>query len=119
MTATATALKPYYVCSPEYGTVEPILDDGTGPIEYGRETVEVMAANKHEARIWGLRLLRASTSRDAWIKRYEPSENPFTGMIVEEAICQHGNPHFELDENGKPNYLDCHECVIDAEESEA
>lgn len=40
----------YYVLTPEYDTVQPILDDGTGPTETGCDVVEVSAPNKRAAR---------------------------------------------------------------------
>lgn len=39
----------WYVISPEYGEVVPVLDYGQGPIEYGRDVIEVQARTKKEA----------------------------------------------------------------------
>ena len=36
-------MRRWYVVTPEYGTVVPVLDYGQGPIEYGCDVVEIEA----------------------------------------------------------------------------
>ena len=69
----------WMIVGPEYGVVEPILDDGTGPMEYGCDVVEVEANSKADARILGVRLLRQL--RRGYLDRYK-DENPFAGLRV-------------------------------------
>lgn len=69
----------WYVFTPEHESIVPLLDDGSGPIEYGSEVVEVEAPTMKEALILGLRELRKSPS--GWINRYrDKAANPFTGL---------------------------------------
>lgn len=42
-------MKTYHVMSQEYGTVVPVLDDGSGPLEYGRDYVCVKARSRRDA----------------------------------------------------------------------
>ncbi len=65
----------YEVVSPEYGEVIPILDDGTGPMEYGADFLYVRARNAHRAKTLAVRAWRR-----AHAKYLEPGENPFTGV---------------------------------------
>ena len=67
----------WYVVSPEYEEVVPILDDGTGPTEYGCDCVEVEANSKREAIIKGLSAMRID--RTCHHPQYADG-NPFTGM---------------------------------------
>ncbi len=79
-------LKPWYVVSPEYGTVIPICDDGTGPLEYEADCVRVDAETKRDALLLGVKLMRADPTC-AWVR---DAENPYAGMTVEPAECEHG-----------------------------
>ncbi len=45
----------YLVYTPEYGTVIPILDDGTGPMEYGCDVLHVRARNRRAAKVLAVR----------------------------------------------------------------
>jgi hypothetical protein len=76
------SLKRWLVCSPKYGTMVPVLDDGSGPTEYGCDVVEIEAVNKRDALILGLKLMRKEYP-DGWHNQ-DLSENPFKGMRVEE-----------------------------------
>jgi hypothetical protein len=68
----------WLVIGPEYGTTINIgLDDGTGPMEYGCDVVEVEADTKCDAKVLGVALLR----RQPYLQRYA-EENPFTGVRV-------------------------------------
>lgn len=72
----------YLVISPEYGEVIPILDDGTGPTEYGHDVVYAFARNARRAKVLALRWFRrqyAGKWRHNWIE----DGNPFTGMTVD------------------------------------
>lgn len=54
----------YVVLSPLISTVVPVCDDGTGPVEVGRDAYLVDAANAHDARWDAYRL--AERRGDAW-----------------------------------------------------
>lgn len=70
----------YYVMSPEYETVLPILDDGTGPSEIARDVVKVQAKTKAEAKRSGYAQLK--TQR--WFrKHYEHDKHPYAYLTVE------------------------------------
>lgn len=69
----------FIVCGPEYGEVIPILDDGSGPMEYGCDAVYVRSRTKRRARVLALR----------WFRRFDAkylhnADSPFKGMTVEE-----------------------------------
>ena len=83
-------LKPWYVISPEYGTVIPILDDGTGPTEYGCDVVEVEAETKRDALAMGVKLMLADLSCQ-WVKDCRLDDrNPYAGMKVELVLSENG-----------------------------
>lgn len=65
----------YCVCSPEYGTVIPVMDFAQGPMEYGCDVVFVFARNAKRAKTLALRVFRRQHSG-----AYYLSENPFKGM---------------------------------------
>ena len=69
----------YLIVGPEYGTVEPILDDGTGPMEYQSDVLEVEALSKPDAKVLGIKLLRKI--RRGHLDRCR-DENPFAGVKV-------------------------------------
>ena len=70
----------YYVISPEWGEVLPVRY-GQGPMEYGRDVVEVEAENRADARVLGLKLLRQRPLYHHW--RGYNSDNYFAGLKVE------------------------------------
>lgn len=77
------------VVTPEYGTVIPILDDGTGPIEYGADYVCVEADTKRQALVAGVRKLRSTGSH--WMEdQNSDGASPFTGLKAEKLLCPHG-----------------------------
>ena len=41
-------MQRWYVLSPEYSEVIPVLDDGTGPMEYCRDVIEIEADTKRD-----------------------------------------------------------------------
>jgi len=73
----------YVVASREIGTVVPVLDDGSGPIEYGCEVLYVRARSRQRAKVLALRAWRRrrpqSWRRYGWI---DDGCNPFSGMKV-------------------------------------
>ena len=71
----------YYVISPEYAVCIPVTDDGQGPMEPCADVVEVEAASKADARVFGLKLLRARPAYHDW--RGWLSDNDFRGLRVE------------------------------------
>ena len=76
-------MRRFYVVTPEYGTVIPILDAGTGPMEYGSDVVEIEAENRRDALVLGLKLLTEQNSR--WVEEARSDGvNPFNGLKVEE-----------------------------------
>ncbi len=70
----------YIVVTPEYSTVIPILDDGSGPIEYGRDVWEGEADNMKEAKIKAIK----SIEFRRWVKEARSdNRNPFSGLRAE------------------------------------
>lgn len=84
----------YAVSTPQYESVEPILDDGTGPIEVGCDIVCVEANTKREAIIKGVKIMRSKEYMPGWKTYYDwywdESTNPFTGVKAEPLVCKHG-----------------------------
>ena len=79
----AAMMKTYYVITPEYGVVIPVLDFGIGPMEYGRDVVTVEAPTKRKALILGYHELKRIPK--GWITYYRDfDQNPFVGLQVEE-----------------------------------
>jgi len=73
----------YWVISPEYGEVIPILDDGTGPTEYGCEVIRVEAPNKRAATVMAVRAWRTEGKWRGGLRYCYDDECPFTGLKVE------------------------------------
>lgn len=75
------------VVSGEYGEVVPILDDGTGPMEFGADYVAVEAPTKREA----IKLAIKSPEFQNWVdmKRGD-GQNPFSGVKAYNPVCKHG-----------------------------
>jgi hypothetical protein len=42
-------MRRWYVVTPEYSYVVPVLDDGTGPLEYEADVIEIEAETKRDA----------------------------------------------------------------------
>ena len=70
----------WYVVTPEYAKVVPILDDGGGPTEYGCDYVEVRAETKRKALVAAVRQFRAVPN--GWLQWHHEG-NPFTGLKAE------------------------------------
>ena len=84
-------MKHWWVVSPEYGEVTPILDDGTGPMEYGCDSVCVDGVNKLAAIVAGVKKMRDVYANRGWHANHIFStENPFKGMKAYSATCEHG-----------------------------
>jgi hypothetical protein len=73
-------MRRFLVVGPEYGVMD-IIVDGRGPIEYERDYVEVEAANKRDAKVLAVGLLRNIDG--GYLQRYR-DENPFAGLSVAE-----------------------------------
>jgi len=50
-------MKHWIVITPEVGVVIPVLDDGSGPMEYGCDVVEVEAESRRDAIALGVGLM--------------------------------------------------------------
>ena len=60
-------MERWYVVTPEYGTVIPVLDDGTGPMEYGADVIEIEAETKRDAIALGVKeMLRLNRDANGW-----------------------------------------------------
>lgn len=78
----------YLVYTPEYPTVVPILDDGSGPTEWGADVLYVRATSRQRAKVLAVRAwTRSSYRRGAhWVRDARgDSRNPFAGLKVEAA----------------------------------
>lgn len=74
-----TAMHRWLVITPEYESVVPLLEDGSGPTEIACNVVEVKAATRREALIKGVRELRKR--KDGWMAEQKSNNaNPFTGL---------------------------------------
>jgi hypothetical protein len=73
----------YIVVGPEYGRIIPVLDDGSGPLEYERDVVTVCAQTAREAKVLGVQLLR----KQYYLQHYT-DENPFKGVKVSKSWTQ-------------------------------
>lgn len=73
-------MRRWYVVTPEYERVDPILDDGTGPIETMADVVEVEAETKREAVAFGVRLMLKEYRR-GWCRDARSShQSPYAGV---------------------------------------
>jgi len=76
----------YSVTSAEWGEVIPILDDGTGPTEYGCDHLWVRTTSAKRAKVLMVRAFRRRTKGKSW--KSAPwlwDGNPFRGMRAERA----------------------------------
>src|ERR1700674_701285 len=97
-------MKHWWVVTPEYGEVIPILDDGSGPMEYQSDVVCVDAPNKRAAKVAAVRRLR-DLFPNGWLRDHDA--NPFTGLKAEPAECKHGKIACDC-ERRQDDY--CEEC---------
>ncbi len=73
----------FYVVTPEYGTVIPVCDDGTGPYEYQADLVEIEADTPRDAIALGVKwMLGKTANRDyRWCRDARSSgESPYAGV---------------------------------------
>ena len=79
--------KKYLVYTPEYGTVIPILDDGSGPMEYGADVMLVRAQNARRAKVLAVRAWRRKPWKQArWLHDcLSDGRSPFVGLKAERA----------------------------------
>jgi len=63
-------LKHWYVVTPTYDTVVPILDDGTGPIETGADCIEIEATTGRDAIALGVREMLRGGKCDQYGSRF-------------------------------------------------
>jgi hypothetical protein len=72
----------YYVVTPQYDSVVPILDDGSGPTESGCDVIEVEAPTKRAAVIEGVkRMLKGNPREYKWCRAARSDGyNPFAGV---------------------------------------
>jgi hypothetical protein len=95
------ALLPWLVCSPEYGTVIPIVD-GQGPMEYGCDVVHVEAETRRDALLLGVALFRQKGA-----DYLADCENPYAGVKVESMVCPvHGTTQLAW----KGDHYNCEGC---------
>jgi hypothetical protein len=83
--------KWFLVASREYSYVEPVLDDGSGPTEYARDTIYVYANAKRRVRGLAVRAWRRKYARRTK-PDYLVDGHPFKGMLVERVDPD--NPHY-------------------------
>ena len=80
-------VRMFLVYTPEYGTTIPILDDGTGPIEYGADFVVIRARTRARAKVLAVRYWRRHWKWDGWVVTQDSDGLcPFTGLKVEEYV---------------------------------
>lgn len=86
-------MKRWYVVTPEYGVVVPVLDFGQGPIEYGRDVIEVEAETRRDAIALGVKAMLnarygdfAYENRFRWCKDARmDGVSPYAGVTAEAA----------------------------------
>jgi hypothetical protein len=94
------ALHPWLVCSPEYGEVVPVTDEGQGPMEYGCDVVHVEAETRRDALLLGVALFRQQGAR-----YLHDADSPYAGVRVIAQTCPaHGQPVWVKD------HYECPQC---------
>lgn len=69
----------WLVVTPEYGTVIPILDDGTGPTEYGADVIEIETSTARDAVTMGVSLMLRRGDRWCTEARLDGA-SPYAGV---------------------------------------
>lgn len=101
---------PWYVITPECSRVDVVVA-GQGPLEYWHDVVEVMAPTRREAIRKGVREMLADSARFTWVHDQRGDGMcPYTGVRAEAAVCAHGRPHFDMDTEGRIEWLRCQSC---------
>ena len=86
-------MKHYYVITPVYDVVVPVLDYGQGPVESGRDVIEIEAKTRRDAIALGVKAMLnarygdfADENRFCWCQdARRDGENPYAGVRAEEA----------------------------------
>ena len=86
-------MKLWYVVTPEYGEVVPVLDYGQGPLEYQADVVEVEADTKRDAIVIGVALMRKNPREYHYFRHCEG--NPYVGVKAEPAPSPELVAHYE------------------------
>ncbi len=73
----------YLVITPEYGDVVPVLDYSQGPIEYGRDVIEVEASSSRDAIALGVKAMLNSREYRYCRDVRQAGENPYSGVFAE------------------------------------
>ena len=75
-------MKRWLVVTPEYDTVIPILDDGTGPLEPGADVIEIEAETARDAIALGVReMLRRGDPPYQWCNDQRGDKlSPYAGV---------------------------------------
>lgn len=82
-------MRRWYVVTPEYDTVVPVLDFGQGPIERGADVIEIEAETRRDAITLGVKeMLRLSRGHAGfkfdWCRTMQSDgSSPFTGVYAE------------------------------------
>ena len=103
----------WIVISPELSGVIPVLDDGSGPREYWRESVSVIAPTERGAKV------AAVWTMTEWPQyaRHELGMTPFAGLEVRDAVCAHGFCWCDLEDctvnDDLANEDYCETCMIE------
>ena len=79
-------MRRWLVFTPEYGKVIPILDDGSGPTEYGCDVIEVEAETQRDAIAFGVKLMLAAPD----------SEYPYVHDARSDKVCPYTGVRAEL-----------------------
>lgn len=101
-----TELAHFWIVSPMMEEVEPVLEDGSGPLVQFADAVCVEARTKREAKVLGVKLMEHWPT---YARRDD--RNPFSGVKAESALCPHGLCHCDIE--GCSNYPEndlCPEC---------
>ena len=94
----------YEVISPEMGRVEPVTDDGQGPMEYWCDWVCVLAINARDARSQAVK----HPDFKSWVQEARDSDiNPFSGVEAKLTLCEHGVCWGCAPEYGDINCAEC------------
>jgi hypothetical protein len=79
----------WLVITPEYDEVVPILDDGTGPIEYGCDVIEIEAESRRDAIALGVNeMLKGGRQNEYGFYKWcrmarSDGESPYAGVRAE------------------------------------
>jgi hypothetical protein len=86
-------LNHYWVTSPEMSETVPVLDYGQGPKEYFCAVCSVEAPNKQAAKVAAINHRHMAK----WVEQQRSDgANPFAGLKVENARCEHGKCSCEM-----------------------